>query len=187
MRKAWDGPGGQGMSGAGKVASVGGMTQLNGNTYTVQYATANTFALQGVDSSGYTTYTSGGTATFTNANFFDLVGSTFAGSYISGGTVLQYFAGVLAFFADVVFFAEDARTGPEVVDVVRVTFPPCVTTELVFVVTWLPLVTVDLLVTVFFGGLADFGLVATAPPCPGQGRFSVCEIHVKYRSRANPA
>jgi len=45
------------------IASVGGMTQLNGGTYVVQYTTANTFALSGVDASGYTSYTSGGTAT----------------------------------------------------------------------------------------------------------------------------
>jgi hypothetical protein len=30
MRKAWDGPGGQGMSGAGKVADVGGMKREAG-------------------------------------------------------------------------------------------------------------------------------------------------------------
>lgn len=45
------------------IASVGGMTQLNGSSYVVQYVTTDTFALAGVDSSGYTTYTSGGTAT----------------------------------------------------------------------------------------------------------------------------
>ena len=45
------------------IASVGGMTTLNGNTYTVEYVTANTFSLFGVDSSAYSAYTSGGTAT----------------------------------------------------------------------------------------------------------------------------
>ena len=45
------------------IAAVGGMTELNGNTYTVEYATTNTFALKGVDASAYGTYTSGGTAT----------------------------------------------------------------------------------------------------------------------------
>ena len=45
------------------IASVGGMTQLNTNTYTIEYVTANTFSLMGVDSSAYTAYTSGGTAT----------------------------------------------------------------------------------------------------------------------------
>jgi hypothetical protein len=44
-------------------ASVGGMTELNGNSYVIEYVTANTFSLHKVDSTSYTTYTSGGTAT----------------------------------------------------------------------------------------------------------------------------
>ena len=44
-------------------ASVGGMVELNGNSYVIEYVTANTFSLFKVDSSAYTTYTSGGTAT----------------------------------------------------------------------------------------------------------------------------
>lgn len=48
---------------------VGGMTELNGNTYTVANAATNTFELSGVDGSGYSAYSSGGKiATFqTNA------------------------------------------------------------------------------------------------------------------------
>lgn len=45
------------------IASVGGMTTLNGNTYTVEYVTTNTFSLFQVNSSAYSAYTSGGTAT----------------------------------------------------------------------------------------------------------------------------
>ena len=45
------------------IASVGGMTQLNGNTYTITRIDANSFSLDGVNSTGYGTYTSGGTAT----------------------------------------------------------------------------------------------------------------------------
>ncbi len=45
------------------MAAILGMTQLNGNTYSVEYATANTFSLSGVNSTAFTTYTSGGTAT----------------------------------------------------------------------------------------------------------------------------
>jgi hypothetical protein len=41
-------------------AFVGGMTQLNGNSYTIANATANTFELSGTDSSAYGVYTSGG-------------------------------------------------------------------------------------------------------------------------------
>lgn len=41
--------------------NVGGMTQLNGNNYTVANVTANTFELSGINSTSYGTYTSGGT------------------------------------------------------------------------------------------------------------------------------
>lgn len=51
------------------IYDVVGMTQLNGNTYTVANAATDTFELSGVDTSAYTTYVSGGKiATFkTNA------------------------------------------------------------------------------------------------------------------------
>ncbi len=44
------------------IRAVGGMTALNGNTYTVANKTANTFELAGVDATGYAAYTSGGIA-----------------------------------------------------------------------------------------------------------------------------
>lgn len=44
------------------MASVSGMTELNGNKYSIKMLTATTFSLN-VDSTGFTTYTSGGTAT----------------------------------------------------------------------------------------------------------------------------
>lgn len=43
-----------------RLPNVLGMTQVAGNTYTVAGATATTFQLSGVDSTGYSTYTSGG-------------------------------------------------------------------------------------------------------------------------------
>lgn len=42
--------------------SVGGMTELNGNLYTVANKTDDTFELAGVDSSAYSEHTTGGTA-----------------------------------------------------------------------------------------------------------------------------
>lgn len=42
------------------ISGVGGMTKLNGRYFTVSSVTATTFALLGVDSSAYATYTSGG-------------------------------------------------------------------------------------------------------------------------------
>lgn len=45
------------------IASVGGMTQVNGLNFIVAGVTANTFQLSGIDSSGYSVYTSGGAAT----------------------------------------------------------------------------------------------------------------------------
>lgn len=44
------------------ISGVTGMTQLNGNLYTIASVAANTFELSGVDSSAYTAYSSGGTA-----------------------------------------------------------------------------------------------------------------------------
>ena len=44
------------------IQSVGGMTEVNNRHFVVANKTANTFELSGVNSSSYTTYTSGGTA-----------------------------------------------------------------------------------------------------------------------------
>lgn len=56
------------------IQSVGGMTQVNGNGYVVRNVTTNTFELWTqsglkVDSTGYGTYTSGGTASGTSTPF----------------------------------------------------------------------------------------------------------------------
>lgn len=45
------------------AASVGGMTQLNGNTYQAATLTDNTHLALNVNSTGFSTYTSGGTLT----------------------------------------------------------------------------------------------------------------------------
>jgi Flp pilus assembly protein TadG len=43
------------------ISGVGGMTQLNNKAYTVANRTTNNFQLSGVNSTGYSTFTSGGT------------------------------------------------------------------------------------------------------------------------------
>ena len=43
------------------INSVGGMTELNSRRFRIANVTTNTFELSGVDSTGYTAYTSGGT------------------------------------------------------------------------------------------------------------------------------
>ncbi|WP_035061035.1 ubiquitin-activating E1 FCCH domain-containing protein [Andreprevotia chitinilytica] len=45
------------------LAAIVGMVELNGKTPAVQYVTANTYSLAGVNSSGFGDYTNGGTAT----------------------------------------------------------------------------------------------------------------------------
>lgn len=45
------------------IANIVGMIELNGTTYTVTVLTADTFSLDGIDSTGYTAYVSGGTWT----------------------------------------------------------------------------------------------------------------------------
>ena len=62
------------------INSVVGMTEVNGRRFTVANKTTHTFELSGVDTSGYTAYSSAGTAekvyeiatSFTSAQVFDL-------------------------------------------------------------------------------------------------------------------
>lgn len=66
-----------------EINNVAGMSELNGNSYTVANATPTSFELQGIDSTGYTAYTSGGDAqsdgiyelstTYTESELPDLV------------------------------------------------------------------------------------------------------------------
>jgi hypothetical protein len=45
------------------IAGVVGMTQVNGNSYSIKVVNASSYQLVGIDSTGYTAYSSGGTAT----------------------------------------------------------------------------------------------------------------------------
>jgi hypothetical protein len=58
-----------------KLAAIVGMTELNGQTAVINVLTANTFELLGIDSTGYGTYVSGGTASpVTFSNMCELTG-----------------------------------------------------------------------------------------------------------------
>ena len=72
-----------GMSNGDRVTieSVGGMTEVNGNTYVVAGVTTNTFQLSGVDGSAFTAYTSGGVA------IIDANGRPSSGPYYDGAAV----------------------------------------------------------------------------------------------------
>jgi len=45
-----------------RIRNVGGMTQVNGKSFVITKTGADTFTLDGIDSSGYTAYTAGGVA-----------------------------------------------------------------------------------------------------------------------------
>jgi Ubiquitin-activating enzyme E1 FCCH domain len=57
------------------ISGVVGMTQLNGGPYTVTVVDANNFTLNGVDSTGFSAYISGGTWTSNNTFSFTLFGN----------------------------------------------------------------------------------------------------------------
>ena len=71
---------GHGLANSDQIGIFGvvGMTELNGNGYTVANVTANTFELSGINGTGYTTYTSGG-------DIRDAINSTSFTAYVSGG------------------------------------------------------------------------------------------------------
>jgi len=57
------------------ISNVVGMTQLNGNSYTVIVVDENNFTLNGIDSTGFTAYVSGGTWLSNNTFSFTLFGN----------------------------------------------------------------------------------------------------------------
>ncbi len=65
------------------IAGVGGMTQVNGFNYTVAGATTDTFQLLGINSTGFTTYTSGGTVTGQHVTLVDRHGTNIDGTGFS--------------------------------------------------------------------------------------------------------
>jgi hypothetical protein len=57
------------------IENVGGMIELNGNSYTVTVIDSDNFTLNGVDNTSFTPYTSGGTWTSNNTFSFSLFGN----------------------------------------------------------------------------------------------------------------
>jgi len=74
------------------IASVSGMIEVNGNVYTVRNPSSTTFELYdtdgttAIDSSGYTAYTSGGTASHGIVVVSNVQGDFTTGETITGGT-----------------------------------------------------------------------------------------------------
>lgn len=56
-----------------QIYDVGGMTELNGFVFTITVTGTNTFTLDGIDSTSYTAYTSGGTWSSTSSNKFMII------------------------------------------------------------------------------------------------------------------
>lgn len=96
-----------------RISGVVGMTELNGNDYTVASLDtgANTFELSGTNTSGFTAYSSGGKVTAPNTSSVTCRGS-FAAKTSGGSTVI--FAGS----ADKLF-KYSASSHPSFVDVTR--------------------------------------------------------------------
>ncbi len=69
------------------INGVVGMTQLNGNTYTITVVDVNNFTLNGVDSTGFTPYVSGGTWTSPSSSNTGII------NYMTGSVTLTNTAG----------------------------------------------------------------------------------------------
>ena len=76
------------------IAGVVGMTELNGNTYTITVTSGTTFTLDGVDSTGFTAYTSGGVATrnaiaYPTGFWFEVIQEGAGVTTVQGGSGVQ--------------------------------------------------------------------------------------------------
>lgn len=68
------------------ITGVGGMTQLNSNTFTITVINANTFSLNGVDNTAYGAYTSGGIWSAVSQTFkFTIPGPFLSREVVIGG------------------------------------------------------------------------------------------------------
>lgn len=69
------------------IENVGGMTQLNGNVYTILVIDANTFSLDGIDNTAYGAYTSGGTWSANSQSFDFTLPAPFLSNEVTMGAV----------------------------------------------------------------------------------------------------
>lgn len=68
------------------ISNVGGMTQLNGNSYTITVIDLNTFSLNGIDNTAFGAYTTGGTWLAVSQSFnFALPAPFISGEVTIGG------------------------------------------------------------------------------------------------------
>lgn len=70
-----------------QISGVVGMTQLNGNFYTITVINANTFSLDGIDNTAFGAYTSGGTWTATSQTFSFVIAAPFLSKEVVIGGV----------------------------------------------------------------------------------------------------
>jgi hypothetical protein len=73
-----------------QISDIVGMTQLNGNSYTITVIDANTFSLNDVDNSTFGVYVSGGTWTSTSEDFSFIIGAPFLSKEVVMGGVDEF-------------------------------------------------------------------------------------------------
>ncbi|HEY7824650.1 MAG TPA: ubiquitin-activating E1 FCCH domain-containing protein, partial [Acidimicrobiia bacterium] len=80
------------------ISGVAGMTAVNGGPYTITVLTGNTFQLDGIDSTGFGAYTSGGTASRTVASAGTTITVTLAnhGLVVGSQVLLRFTSGTAA-------------------------------------------------------------------------------------------
>lgn len=69
------------------IENVGGMVQLNGETYSIMVIDSNNFSLNGIDNTGFSAYTGGGTWTTTSTTFSFTLPGPFLSQEVTIGSI----------------------------------------------------------------------------------------------------